>query len=328
MCTRLSGPRRAALVLGLLGIAGCGALKLDLADSATSSTPPAPTCAATDGACFQKNLRLVEQGGSDIELVTIAGALPAATAIPGGAPMVTDVILANAAATMTIGSTTGSTPLWLAFSDPLGSRPAFCMQTCPKNAKCAAGYRCTRSFKDGLISGVYKTWLGYKAEPVDSTTTADLQLQITPISTPDGSDPIAQFEAIESAGGDISQLGPDQVVVGEPVTVEQTVSKAADDDDDDAQDNSDDDDSDDDTSGNAAEGTACTADSQCQGDCFTTRSCVKGISCSCAGVATPGVCYNVVCEKAGGTCGDGKGCCVGLTCTNAQCVSSATSGCF
>lgn len=290
--------------------------------SSQDSVSETETCDEGDTDCFQDSLRLIGEDGDEIDLIDVTATLPQVSTSPD-APTIASVDVGTDSGDMTLGSATVVQQLWITFTDPLGSRPAFCMRTCPKNVMCVTGgYRCTRSFPDGLVSGTYKTWLGYTAEPADATTTEDLVLSVTPISAPGGADPIAVIEEAQADGQDVSEIGEDRIVVGEPVEIDQTVTAEAETEDDSG-------DSDGSGDGTSDEGAACTASSQCAGDCFTGRSCVRGISCSCAGSASSGTCYDLSCSSLGGTCGDGtSACCVGLSCTNGRCVDASTDTCY
>lgn len=303
-----------SLILILSLMTSCGFVSTALSESSGSDTE---TCDAGDADCFQESLRLIDEDGAEIDLVDITVELPAASS-SSSAPAITSVDIGTDSDTMILYSTSVVQQLWITFTDPLGSRPAFCMQTCPKNVMCTtSGYRCSRSFPDGLVSGTYKTWLGYQAEPADSTTTEELVLSIIPISSPDGSDPIGIIEEANNDGQDTAEIGEDQIVVGTPIEIDQTVTAETDDDDDDSE------------TGTSSEGASCTSSSQCSGDCFTSRSCIRGLSCSCAGSASSGTCYDLSCSGLGETCGDGvSACCVGLSCTNGECVDSSTDSCY
>lgn len=179
---------------------------------------------------------------------------------------------------------------------------------------------------DGLVSGTWRTWLGYRVGPAgEAGTTEDLLLNVYPIvGAPGGSgdEPIGILEDAVDQGEQLADVGADQILVGPAYEIEQTViatGESSDTQDDDEEENQ----------GSVADGGACTASSQCSVSCLSTRNCVRGISCSCAGSAANGVCYGGSCNGAGGDCGDGvNACCVGFSCTNGTCVSSASNTCF
>ena len=112
----------------------------------------------------------------------------------------------------------------IGWTDPQGCQPAFCIRFC-SHSVCTTRYGCTPSIPDGLISGVWRTSLGYLAEPAGAVgTTEEFFFEVTPISMPNCQDPIQFFQDKQNAGEGISDLGPDQnVYTGPPVTIPHAV---------------------------------------------------------------------------------------------------------
>lgn len=57
--------------------------------------------------------------------------------------------------------------------------------------------------------------------------------------------------------------------------------------------------------------------------CYSTRSCVQSMTCSCTGSSSPGQCLSgyPACTTSGGSCINANFCCVGLSCINGRCGS-------
>lgn len=314
-----------------LCVSACGGLDSlvtgsGLGDDTLSSSQN--SCPSSDADCYLENMVLINEAGDELDLVSLDGmSLPAST-FSAQAPSITSVTLFNSASSMQIASTEGVYPIFVNWIDPAaGQTPGFCMQLCPRNARCSStSYRCHRGARDGLVSGTWRTWLGYRVGPAgEAGTTEDLLLNVYPIvGAPGGSgdEPIGILEDAVDQGEQLADVGADQILVGPAYEIEQTViatGESSDTQDDDEEENQ----------GSVADGGACTASSQCSVSCLSTRNCVRGISCSCAGSAANGVCYGGSCNGVGGDCGDGvNACCVGFSCTNGTCVSSASSTCF
>lgn len=93
-------------------------------------------------------------------------------------------------------------PLDLSFTDPNECTPAFCTHLC-KNGQCSASFLCTRPQRDHRISGVFRSYLGFLAEPAGETTT--FTTGIVPISAPgcpdDLLDKLAEGDDLDIAVG-------------------------------------------------------------------------------------------------------------------------------
>lgn len=288
-------------------------------DNATSDETAIITCEDDDTECYLDNLVVYDENFDQVELVSLTAELPAADTASLNLPQITgftDFMMASADDPVDY--------LEFDWTDPNLSTPAFCMQTCPRNARCVTGgQRCTPAVRDGLTSGVWRTYLGYNAYPAPTSTTQDLDLVVTPIAATADSDE-DPLDVLEN--GTDEEIA-ENVVVGESVTIEQLLLAQEESSDADDADNSDDSDSDSD----ATAGLSCTSSTQCgSGKCFSSRNCILSIfgnGCDCAGDANSGTCYDVsVCSSSGGTCGDGvSGCCVGYSCNNGTCESASGS---
>lgn len=292
----------------------------------TSTAPTTPTCPSGDMDCFLDKLVLVNEDGSTQALVSIAQSLPpagSATTMTKQAPSITKY-----PGTMTITTPSAVYSMVFTWQDPLGAQPAFCMYPCPKNVRCTASrVRCQRSKNDGLVSGIWRTWIGYSVAPaLPAGSTESLDLNVIPLSAPAGADPIGILEDKINKGENIANLPTSTVAVGNPVTIPQNIPAPQP-----ATTNTGGSGGGDSDSGSGKAGTSCTASSQCAGDCFSTRNCIPSVlnkTCECAGTNTPGSCQNSTCQNANGNCGDGThGCCVGLTCVNGTCESSTGGRC-
>jgi hypothetical protein len=103
-------------------------------------------------------------------------------------------------------------PLDLEWNDPNGCQPAFCTHLCSKG-RCSNGFVCSRPKNDKLLSGVFRSYLGFLAEPTDG----DVQLDtgIVPVSAPDCPEDLLD----KIAEGDVT------VDVGVEVTVAVTIDE-------------------------------------------------------------------------------------------------------
>lgn len=274
--------------------ASCGMVGLDSLLGSSSSESQEVTCETGDANCFQENFSLINEDGENIELVTLTSdTLPPASSETDNPPSFTTTA---ADSTMEFHNTYSFKLFYLDWEDPHGNQPAFCFKvTCNGTENCNASstLKCSRGTRDGLVEGTWKTWLGYQAEPADSTTTEALQMQVTPITVtqdiPDG-DPIGILEDAIENGVDLSNLGTeDGLVIGQTVTIDQTIESEEESDDDFGSD-----------SGNSSSN-ACTSNSSC------------GTSLGCAG---QGVCTS-----------DGCRCCLYVSFQNSCLSCSSNSDC-
>ncbi len=326
-----SGTYYVVLILAeYTGGTGSGYTIRDGASSSTTYTigggdgngDTADTCASGQLSCFMNNLSIHDEDGNEIELLWIQGPLPDSITESGTSPEIT-----TTPTSVTVDGTDSHQLQNIGWTDPQGCQPAFCIRFC-SHGVCTTRFGCTPSIPDDLVSGVWRTSLGYRAEPAGAVgTTEEFFFEVTPISMPNCQDPIQFFQDKQNAGEGISDLGPDQnVYTGVPVTIPHAVVNSAGEGGDDREDGDGGTGGDGGGSGGGAEGTSCTSSSQCSGNCFSNRNCVDGFSCSCSGTASPGTCLNVSsCSGSGGPCGDGvNACCVGLSCVNGSCKSSGS----
>jgi hypothetical protein len=93
---------------------------------------------------------------------------------PGGPPSIT-----NAPPKLEFDEPQTLEPFDLAFDDPNGCQPAFCAHLC-KGPKCSRRFLCTRPVNDHRFQGVFRSYLGFLAEPAAD---ANLTLGVAPLST-------------------------------------------------------------------------------------------------------------------------------------------------
>ncbi len=108
--------------------------------------------------------------------------------------------------------------LELEWADPNGCQPAFCTHLC-KQGRCSNGFVCSRPERDQRVQGTFRAYLGFLAEPSDSTTTMDTGVvPVSAASCPD--DLLAMIEA-----GDVAvDVGPEVII---PVTIDKPVSASS-----------------------------------------------------------------------------------------------------
>ncbi len=182
------------------------------------------TCASGQLSCFLNSLHIHDEDGNDIELVQIQGPLPDSITGSGTSPEIT-----TTPTSVTVDDTDFLQSQNIGWTDPQGCQPAFCIRFC-SHSVCTTRYGCTPSIPDGLVSGVWRTRLGYLAEPAGAVgTTEEFFFEVTPISMPNCQDPIQFFQDKQNAGEGISDLGPDQnVYTGPPVTIPHAVINSTD----------------------------------------------------------------------------------------------------
>jgi hypothetical protein len=190
-----------------------------------------PLCSTMD--CWLGALS-VRQNGQSVPLVLVKQPSPptsSSASNPGQTPQITTVngtsVSSSTTITLTaVRRTTDETQLAYDFSDPTGCAPGVCFSIprCPKGVQCSAGTTtaCTRPKADGARAGSVILSLGFKAEPVDSTTAPELPLQIQPIVGP--ADP-----ASGNCGNPFDESKPaaplflPTALVGDPVELDATV---------------------------------------------------------------------------------------------------------
>ena len=208
-------------------VAGCTSSPLD------GNGDSVDTCASGQLSCFMNNLTIQDEDGNEIELVQIQGPLPNSITGSGTSPEIT-----TTPTSVTVDDIDFLQSQNIGWTDPQGAQPVFCIRLC-SNSVCTAvvttPYGCAPSIPDGMVSGVWRTFLGYRAEPAGAVgTTEEFFFEVTPISMPNGQDLIQFFQDKQNAGEGISDLGPEQNVhTGTPVTIPHTVINSADEDGDD-----------------------------------------------------------------------------------------------
>ncbi|MBL4819033.1 MAG: hypothetical protein JKY15_07400 [Deltaproteobacteria bacterium] len=270
------------------------------------------TCTKGDLNCYLANIVVQDDSDNNISLVTLNRTLAATTqdSLPSITKGPSDVNIFQ-------GRVYSATITW---NDPLAKRPAFCLTLCSAGAGCTTQSRCIRSVPDGLVTGTFKTFLGYNATPEGSANTFDeFDVEIWPISSPKGSDgPIGIL-----TGTPDKDPPPNPVHIGQKFKFKHKVFASGS--------------SSLGTGGTGGSGTgggtvsgSCTSHSDCGSSqrCISARNCV-GISCSCSGSTQSGACATVSkCGNAGTVCGNGVDvCCFGHTCNNGKCESNTTGKC-
>ncbi len=156
------------------------------------------TCGSGDLDCYLENINFISYGGTVTQPVLISTAAVPTPADGGTAPTIT-----NQPPPMQFTST-NTVSIEVDWSDPQGAQPAFCMKLCSPRVRCTARSACTRSVHDGFTSGVWRSFMGFKAEPADSTTTDQFEAHITPVSASGGREAVDLMQS--SSGG--SSGGP------------------------------------------------------------------------------------------------------------------------
>jgi hypothetical protein len=103
--------------------------------------------------------------------------------------------------------------LELDFDDPQGCAPAFCAHLCDTKLRCSSGFMCTRPKRDQQTQGVWRSYLGFLAEPTDEA--AQFTTGFVPVSAPGCPDDLLD----QLASGAIADVG-----VGVEVQVAVTVA--------------------------------------------------------------------------------------------------------
>jgi len=230
------------LIFILHGFAGCGS------SGGGGGGLPVTTCEAGQLSCYMSNLVIQDEAGNKISLVQIPGPLPATVTGNSMTPEITGMP----------DSHNVTDPDFLVshnidWTDPLGARPALCIRLC-SNSICTGvvtePYGCAHSIPDGLISGTWRTFLGYRAEPAGSVgTTENFFFELTPISMPGGQDPVQFFKNMIDSGNSIENLGTNEsVYAGKSRTNPHSVKKSSE---------SSGSDSDSDSDGSGSGGTSC-----------------------------------------------------------------------
>lgn len=276
------------------------------------------SCTQDNGACFTSHFRLVDENDASLSLITLSGDLPQASS-SDNRPVIESVSLKQSASTMTLTDADTVTQFFVVWSDPVaGQRPGLCFQVCPKTGVCETEeYRCVVAENDGLSQGIFKTWFGYQA--TSAMAEQELLLKIIPLVGVSQNDagqtqePVALLSQAIADGGRAADVSETAVLVGDAFFVAQSVLNG---------------DASEESTGTGTRGTLCQANADCQGDCFSARTCTAAFSCDCTGDADRGQCFNLECASLGGFCGGGQACCVGLSCTNGVCVDALVSDCF
>ncbi|MBU0505411.1 MAG: hypothetical protein ABII18_10955 [bacterium] len=265
------------------------------------------TCASNDIDCYLNSITLQAADGSEIRLYSVAQDLPSPSN-DATIPVITD-----APESLEIIETSKPYTLFLSWTNTFNTFPAFCLTLClPDDENCSLNnFRCAQSSSEENVSGQWQVWINYNVALEDYL---DLDLLIVPLTSPSGKDPIETFVLGINAGDNISSYDVTQVIVGDTLTVNQTLGIT--DEDSSATDSSDIEQTEDISTDNQ-----CTYSSQCTGTCQSTRAClISGNDCVCSGDVSPGICSSQGCNMSGGLCGDGSNyCCVGYSCNNGIC---------
>jgi hypothetical protein len=151
------------------------------------------SCASSE--CFLSALS-IKQSGAEVPHAVIRGTVPPASTVskhPSDTPRITKLngmlvsMSSQGIALPPLRTTTDSVELDYEFDDPTGCSPGACISfgSCPKNLQCNLGTSvCTHAKHDGALAGSVIQTLGFKTEPADPASTAELPLQIQPIAGP------------------------------------------------------------------------------------------------------------------------------------------------
>jgi hypothetical protein len=134
----------------------------------------------------------------------------------GGSTGVLPPSVLNQPSPLTISEPSELQMLELDFADPQGCTPAFCGHLCSK-LRCSAGFMCTQPKRDRRTTGVWRSYLGFLAEPTGEA--AQLTTGFVPVSAPGCPDDLLD----QLASGALTDLA-----VGPEVTVEVTVELPSD----------------------------------------------------------------------------------------------------
>jgi hypothetical protein len=69
-------------------------------------------------------------------------------------------------------------PLDLGFRDPNGCTPSLCFSACSPSHRCSSRAVCTKAIKDGQTSGVWRSNLGFRTGPAESSISLDLRADV------------------------------------------------------------------------------------------------------------------------------------------------------
>lgn len=90
----------------------------------------------------------------------------------------------------------------LAWTDPLGCRPSFCLSHCPRGVRCSGQARCSPLRHDGTTSATTLHWVSYAKAPAADTAH---DLQIIAVSAPGCP---ADVTALIAAGSTTLKVSP------------------------------------------------------------------------------------------------------------------------
>jgi hypothetical protein len=133
----------------------------------------------------------------------------------GGAGSVPPSI-SNQPAPLVISEPSELQALDLDFDDPQGCTPAFCAHLCDAKFRCSSGFMCTQPKRDSRTQGVWRSYLGFLAEPTGED--AQLTTGFVPVSAPGCPDDLLD----RLASGTLADIA-----VGVEVKVEVTVALPA-----------------------------------------------------------------------------------------------------
>jgi hypothetical protein len=143
-------------------------------DGACQCTSPPYPCGCVDLTSDAQNC-----GGCGIACASGQVCSGGACVAPGSAGPAPSID--TAPSPITLGEPGALAPFDLEFTDPNGCAPAFCARVC-KEMRCSVGFRCTRPKNDGATHGVWRSYLGFLAEPAESTET--FTTGVVPVSAP------------------------------------------------------------------------------------------------------------------------------------------------
>jgi len=175
---------------------GCIAVFVLAALSFGCSRSDTPTCDHDDVACYAENLVWLEVDESPVSTVAVEASFPD----PSDDPDTPSLTLYPEYVSFDEAGERG--PLQIAWADPLAMRPGICIRICARDF--CSGRNCSSSVPDGLVTGVWRTYLGFNALPVEMAygvpNAQVLDVQVQPITMPDLQDPIAELQNLLGQG--------------------------------------------------------------------------------------------------------------------------------
>jgi len=196
--------------------------------SSGCSRSDTPTCGHDDVECYAESLVWLEVNESPVSTVAIDASFPD----PSDDPNAPSLMLYPEYFSFDQAGESGL--LQVAWNDPLAMRPGICIRICARGV--CSGRNCSSSVPDGLVTGVWRTYLGYNALPPEMAygvpNAQVLDVQVQPITMPDLQDPIAELQDLLGQGIGIDPPPAESgLLFGQPQEVATTLWNFGSDDD-------------------------------------------------------------------------------------------------